>query len=713
MDTRKYGSPLGRDISLNKAAKGRGWKGLKGQMALALAVSLWIGSSGMAMAQETTIAENYDGNVSGNHDDNGWNNTNGDPNNNQVTVNEGVTVKGKIYGSNKYATTVSGNTVIINGAVKRDVYGGYSGGDTALSSDVHSNHVTINGSVDGGVYGGWCNAEGNAHENEVIVNGGTVGGSIYGGYVSYADTASEALNQVTLKNAKVTGNVYGFYPGDGNGRSDVINNNTLNLYGANTVGGNVGNFEKITLDKDLVWNTTSPVLTAGNFSNFGGLDITAATNLTAATTLGTMTLLQGTSGNFNTLNLTYKNGTTTATAALGGTKPTSQVVKTVTGGSSVDKGVTLGYDTTHTVSIADTSKVTYTVANYANKITLGTITWNKNGTARALTAGDYTFNDSTTIDKSSFAFNTPSYLGAGDSMTLLSNATGLTAGDSIAHSQSYTNYDNCIKLNATLTGNITKTANTLGYTATGTTLDSVDLANWNGTTTAVPAGWGSNLGENSVKAAGFAAPDVAAGESMNILTTTTNNFFNDNQITGAMKYKVDAASSDTTNGVTLTGAESKGVKASDDGKNLVYARSNFEVSGISLGNMTWGTAREATTSYDFNHVTDANISVTNLKFANPENIAKDATELHENGERRDALGHAFGQRDSHNGVADWLYGDEHDAGQREPRELERNHGQRPDGLDGESRRKLHHGGGLYRADDCSGRIDEYPDHDDK
>gem|GEM_PF-1839039 len=57
MTTRRYESPLGRDISLNKAAKGRGWKGLKGQMALALAVSLWIGGAGVAGATSITKDE--------------------------------------------------------------------------------------------------------------------------------------------------------------------------------------------------------------------------------------------------------------------------------------------------------------------------------------------------------------------------------------------------------------------------------------------------------------------------------------------------------------------------------------------------------------------------------------------------------------------------------------------------------------------------------
>ena len=55
MTTRKYESPLGRDIGTSKATKGRGWKGLKGQAALALAVSLWIGGSGAALAEKVTV----------------------------------------------------------------------------------------------------------------------------------------------------------------------------------------------------------------------------------------------------------------------------------------------------------------------------------------------------------------------------------------------------------------------------------------------------------------------------------------------------------------------------------------------------------------------------------------------------------------------------------------------------------------------------------
>jgi len=544
-------------------------------------------------------------------------NTSGNAYENKVDI-SGDSKIGSVIGGKSQSGAAYKNIVTISGGT---ITGMIRGGWAESSSEAYENVVNIQGGTVGGnsnhVYGGYSYS-GQATGNKVTITGGTVNGDVYGGG-TYSGSATG--NLVTLGGGTMNKGVYGGSRVSGTG--DIITGNVLNLYGTSTVADTVGNFEKITLDEKLTWDTTNPVLTAREFFNFGGLDITAATNLSAATTPGTMTLLQsGTDNNFSTLNLTYKNGTTTATAALGGTNPTSQVVKTVTGGSSVDKGVTLGYDTTHTVSIADTSKVTYNVANYANKITLGTITWNKDGTARALTAGDYTFNDSTVIDTSSFEFNTPSYLGAGDSMTLLSNATGLTAGDSIAHRQSYTNYDNCIKLNATLTGNITKTANTLGYTAIGTTLDSVDLANWNGTTTEVPAGWTSNLGANSVKAAGFTAPNINAGTSKNILTTNTGSFFNDNQITGVMKYAPQVSSTDTANGVALTGSESKGVKASDDGKSLVYARSNFNVNNVSFGKMTWGTSRDASgTGYDYSN---AAVNMDGLTFSNPEAVS-DAT----------------------------------------------------------------------------------------
>ncbi|WP_143272212.1 hypothetical protein, partial [Anaerovibrio sp. JC8] len=52
MRTEKHRSPLEKDNSTSKANKGNGWKGLKGQAALALAVSLWIAGGSVEAAVE-------------------------------------------------------------------------------------------------------------------------------------------------------------------------------------------------------------------------------------------------------------------------------------------------------------------------------------------------------------------------------------------------------------------------------------------------------------------------------------------------------------------------------------------------------------------------------------------------------------------------------------------------------------------------------------
>ena len=563
-----------------------------------------------AEANEVTISGGeVSGHVYGGHSDSGQ------ATNNKVTISGGV-VRGQVYGGETFGSmeNATGNEVTINsGTVLLDVYGG-----DALFGGAAHNHVIIKGKVSGRVYGGRSSNPSDGGWNKVEILGGTVDSDVYG------DFKNSCNNTVVLHDATVGGSVCG----DAELHDDT--GNTLILSGSSTVNDSVNNFETIEFDGEkFSWDTTKTVLTANQFSNPDcTLDVTALVNKTGT---GTMTLLSSERENdFETLKLAYNTATQATPVTLDSSK-TSQVVKAGTTKTSEDKGIIIAYnENEHTVSLdaANNYKnVNYTIANNVNKITLGTITWSKDGTARELPAGNYTFNDSATIDTSSFEFNTPSYIGAGDSMTLISNATGLTAGDSIAHSQSYTNYDNCIKLNATLTGSITRTADTLGYTAIGTTLDSVDLANWNGTTTAVPAGWTSNLGENSIKAAGFTAPTINAGESKDILTTNTANFFSDDKITGAMKYAEQASSSDTDKGVTLTGSESKGVKASADGKNLVYARSKFDISKTAFGEMTWGVSRdESSEGYNYS---SAAIDASGLKFTNwnPEDGVADSSTI--------------------------------------------------------------------------------------
>ncbi|KHM52184.1 hypothetical protein SAMN02745671_02190 [Anaerovibrio lipolyticus DSM 3074] len=625
METRKYSSPLGGDISLNKDTKGRGWKGLKGQMALALAVSLWMATGGVAWADEhETVSADKTVNTNESEKNYSLDGNSGADKGEGITftVESGGKVK-TIKGNDVYVTS-SGNTVTVKSG--GEVNAGSTGSD-AIIGGISNNEVTVEGTVTGRVYGGQ-NTGGVSTNNHVVVTG-TVSGAVIGGDGATATNNTVEVigghvggvwggdgdnttnnNTVILKNATVDGNVYGGF------KELDVTGNTLIVSGINTVGGYVERLKTIKLASDLAWDSTNAVLTAaryykGSLESSIAIDISEASALKNRTESGTMTLI--------------KSNGSLANFSLSGTAiTTGGVTVQSTAKSSEANGVTIGYNNTHTVNYDATNKaINYTVANMVTGVTLGTMTF---GTPRALTAGDFDFTGVTNanINTTNFKFNNPE--SATGTTTLLTNATNLVAGTNIAHTQNFTKAVNGATLSATLSGKVIRTtAGQIGYTAIGTALTGVNLAGWNGTASSVPAGWTSGLTANSITAAGFTAPTIDAGTSTNIFTTDTGSFFKDNQITGAMKYAEQAASSDTVNGVTLTGAESKGVKASDDGKSLIYARSNFNVNSISLGNMTWGTARTASgTGYDY---TNAVIDASSLSFTNPESITPGTTTL--------------------------------------------------------------------------------------
>ena len=579
----------------------------KSRAALALAVSLWLATGGVASANVYIDVTNND----------------------TVTAENGATGSGSVnpgIGTTDVKTlTASGNWDF------QSLYGGRGSIDGTISGYTV---IVAPGATINFVQGGQNMGTGDATGNKVIIGrGATINFGVNGGGV-YNGNANATGNTVELQGATVNFPVYG---GRGGGSGDWVSGNTLVLSGENTVAGNVRNFETIKLSAALAWDAGATVLNAtesgrDHFTNEGSsgiskmtLDISAAANLKNATP-GTMTLLSApnnTQNVFDGMPLKYFGG---GTATLNGTNA-SQTVYTATA-SDAKNGVTLGYNATHTVKLEDVgtktkNAVTYNVAASVTTVTLGEMTW---GTGRTLTAGGYDFTNVTNanIDTANLKFSNPE--AASGNMTLLSGATGLTAGANIDHTQSFTKDANGATLSATLSGNVIRTtAEEIGYTATGTTLNSVNLTGWNGTASAVPTGWTANLGENSVTAAGFTAPPLGPGSTADILTTETANFFADSQITGAMKYQADAESTDAAKGVTLTGAESKGVKASDDGKNLVYARSNYNVSKIALGEMNWNDGREITTGYDFASVGTIDASGLSLAFTDEQKAALSST----------------------------------------------------------------------------------------
>ncbi|WP_093730102.1 AIDA repeat-containing protein [Succiniclasticum ruminis] len=314
--------------------------------------------------------------------------------------------------------------------------------------------------------------------------------------------------------------------------------------------------------------------------------------------------------------------------------------ESLTAGGAVDTNVKqaqpkAGIDTTYdslSVSLAaDQKTLIYDAHNTYTDIAFSTVPWNTGSAYYEAAASDrFSGNTSISAEKLSFTFeeSQKASLTSGSTMTLFANATGLPAGMPVNYGSGKKNVAQTIEykvpngaaLTGTLTGTVTTisataTTGAIQYTAGSMTLDRVNLAGWDGAaSSAVPSGWTANLGDNSIKAAGFKAPTLAAGETKDILTATTA-VFSDSQITGDKKYSEDAFVPIMQKGITLSGNRIGGVKATEGGTKLTYFAEIMDVKGIATGTIAWGDGLDATTlgaSYDFKNVTG--IDATRLAF---------------------------------------------------------------------------------------------------
>ena len=194
-------------------------------------------------------------------------------------------------------------------------------------------------------------------------------------------------------------------------------------------------FAVLALANPLVSHNGKTVLSAKNFdfadSIKATLDISAAANLKNAGS-GTMTLLaSGTDNDFSSLNLKYYDNNT---ATLNSGTSSVDVFKK-SNYENEKNGVTLTYDTKHTVAldITNYNKVTYTVvANSAVKtVSFGnSIAWSEGGTVRDVSGEGFTFNGTTAINAANLGFtgkaNTALKTDGSSFMTLVKGATGIT-----------------------------------------------------------------------------------------------------------------------------------------------------------------------------------------------------------------------------------------------------------------------------------------------
>ncbi|WP_295159158.1 hypothetical protein [Selenomonas sp. AE3005] len=563
---------------------------------------------------------------------------------NQVTVNSGAIVTvGGLYGGWTYRNCANSNEVVVSAGTYAGVFGGSSSAGAGTGNDAKTNAVTINDgtTVNGPVYGGFAQY-GDTDANTVTINGGTFNDGtgpdadaiIYGG-VSPDHGKSATNNKINI-NTAVSGikGVYG-------GKADSASYSSGNILNLGTTGISIGS-------KGIDWtqtikigytdtssvlhgvsfaNTNTAVLSStGRINGVGTLDISDMT--ISPTVYGTMTLLSGGTTdtlktNFIDLTVKYRTGTTTTATKTFDSTHTSYDIKDTSVDNDTVNNVTLHYKTdVDTIALAsDTgytnNKVTYTrtAQTPVSEVTIGSgMTW---GTGRT-DGSSYTFNSSTAINASNLTFT-----GTADapdaSMTLLSGATGITG----SHITQPGDDKGTVAANFTDTAGINFVGTGKGVVSVGTganadkvlytlnsgTLTNINLGSWDGTASNIPTNWtGSNV---AVATGDFTAtPD----ENINIIETTTAGFFGD--VTGTHAYTAAGeAFSNEDNGVTISGNKAGGVKATNSGRNLTYFAEAFDGHTIALGSMAWGTPRDAGSAYSFGNLTA--IDATNLSFTNP------------------------------------------------------------------------------------------------
>ncbi len=552
------------------------------------------------------------------------------------------------YGTGEIAVATvaaNGNTVEISGGTfsgNVNVYGGYghadgtsgSGGGTATSSaSADNNEVIISGgTINGYIAGGWATES--ASGNTVTIKDNAVIGEnarIYGGYAASTVTFGTAANNTVniLKSVKAGALIGGL------GDETKSTGNTLNLGAADVQAtDSVADFQTISFTNALPWDNGKTVLAANNFdgdeSFKAELDISAASNLTAATS-GQMTLLASeTDNDLNALSVKYDGGT----AALD-TTTTSVKVKDSTSSDDNGSGVVLNTQSTHTVSLdaANSYKnVIYKVdVDGATGLTFGAMTWVEDGTGRTSPAGlSYAAVTDDSIDTTGLQFSNPEAVAPNTTMTLLSDAENLAAGTNRDHTQTF-DYElsNAVSLNATLSGTVVRTtANEIGYQAVGTAVNKVDLAGWDGNEATFDAtGWtlakdNTDQVTATVETDGMDVSAITPGTEKTVLMVTGVDLTGI-KVVGEYEYKANgesiAETTDHASGVTITTGTTTGggVKVADSNAHqLIYQKDKKTVTEITLGSVAYekdGTARAFDSTYD---LTNAEIIATGFSLSN-------------------------------------------------------------------------------------------------
>ncbi|MBP5199158.1 MAG: hypothetical protein J6Z82_00710 [Schwartzia sp.] len=497
-------------------------------------------------------------------------------------------------GGEQFVMGGKGGVSTLGNMGRQTVYSGGSGGVT-----------TLNGGTQVIRDGGKGAVETLAAGKQVIYSGGTgrvsalAGGAIemYDGAVFKGDLTGYGDVGIFAMRGTVTA-------------TGLLTGNRLAAGAVSVRGGNIaltGHLSAQTLYFDTVPATAAPLIrTDGNISagvaDFTGLRSTEAvkeyTLLSAGGAISDMTVT--------------RNGRS-ATLTAGSSVVGAAAHETL----GVKQGLTLGYDTMHTVSLASNRKtMTYRIQTTYTDAAFGTVPWSTAGSYYDVSG--YAYNNAANINLAnlgfSFSYDAAMALAPGQSMTLLSGLPGSPVISGAAPSSVPVSLDGAnTVLSATARGSASVGGGSVSYTMNSITLDKVSVKGIYGGPDVVPAGWTAN---------GFVPVDtdtvsVAPDNLLNRFTLLTGDcaIFSDDLISGQYKYTDKAAFNHERNGVTLGGTWSRGVTAADGGRSLVFVSGELKANSVTLGNMAWGTPRalSGVLNCDF---TGASVDATKLAFTN-------------------------------------------------------------------------------------------------
>ena len=519
-----------------------------------------------------------------------------------------ITLKNGVYlaaGSGSKATlTINGSTIKTDGSTGSYLYGIKAAG----TEDASGGHLIIQGdsSVSGvdGIEGG-DTTSGKASENEVTISAGTVTLSVGGPDIAGGLTGGTASNnKVNIKGGKITaaGSIEG---GDGtsaSGNQVNISGGTVKA-GTDIIGGysagsgtsDTASGNSVSINSDDATATVTANTIIGGQATKG-----AASGNSVAISGGTITASiyggQGTTATGNTINISG-NAVLTGSALYGSNLAASS--------STTKNDLNLGYSYDSTTGTGTASAWTGGTAaslNNFDTVNFYAVPWSKDSTY--LTVGSIS-------NVSSFDFSNLTFTGTtnmGESMTLLSvTGTGsdkisadMLSGTTITIGQATDTQASGLSMSGTESATITATDTTIKCTLDSVAINAIDASNvtWttDGTAFTTKSGYtfasGTTLDGKKIL---FTSGTAKAGDTMTLIDATAMDATGWSNLTLENATVAAAFSGDTSAGVTLSGTQSY-TYAKDTTAQTVSATFGYKnVTGITLGNMTWGTGRTLST----------------------------------------------------------------------------------------------------------------------